>query len=112
MAFYGKEQSVTFKTFLSMHAPEDGVIRLVFVKRSVELFCDRSAEWVAFFYTDPNVLPEMIIETVEHRSAIDQNCHDVKEVCARASSRSEPSGAMPHAGTCDSGCTQWWSCVN
>ncbi|MFN9824548.1 MAG: hypothetical protein ACK58J_10390, partial [Planctomyces sp.] len=37
-----------------------------------------SAEWVAFFCTDPNVSPEMIIESVADRSAIEQNFHDVK----------------------------------
>ncbi|MGV2341082.1 MAG UNVERIFIED_CONTAM: hypothetical protein LVR18_46200 [Planctomycetaceae bacterium] len=50
------------------------------MKRSAELFSDCSAEWVAFFCTDPNVSPEMIIESVADRSAIEQNFHDVKEV--------------------------------
>ncbi|GDX92102.1 hypothetical protein LBMAG46_21090 [Planctomycetia bacterium] len=65
---------------LATYAPADGVIRVVIVKRSVELFSDCSAEWVAFFCTDPNVSPEMIIESVADRSAIEQNFHDVKEV--------------------------------
>ena len=46
MVLYGKEQTVTFKTFLATYAPADGVIRVVIVKRSVELFSDCSAEWV------------------------------------------------------------------
>ncbi|MFM8725856.1 MAG: transposase, partial [Planctomycetaceae bacterium] len=39
-----------------------------------------SAEWVAFFCTDPHLSPEMIIESVADRSAIEQNFNDVKEV--------------------------------
>jgi hypothetical protein len=80
MVLYGKEQTVTFKTFLATDAPADGVIRVVSVKRSAELFSDCSAEWVAFFCTDQNVSPEMIKESVADRSAIEQNFHDVKEV--------------------------------
>ncbi|MFM8723664.1 MAG: transposase [Planctomycetaceae bacterium] len=80
LVLYGKEQTVTFKTFLATYAPADGVIRVVIVKRSAELFSDCSAKWVAFFCTDPNVSPEMIIESVADRSAIEQNFNDVKEV--------------------------------
>ncbi|MFM7921420.1 MAG: hypothetical protein ACKPJJ_14460, partial [Planctomycetaceae bacterium] len=49
MVMYGKEQTVTFKTFLATSAPADGVIGVVIVKRSAELFSHCSAEWVAFF---------------------------------------------------------------
>jgi len=80
LVLYGKKQTVTFKSFLATYAPADGVIRVVIVKRSVELSSDCSAEWAAFFCTDPNVPPEMIIESVADRSAIEQNFHDVKEV--------------------------------
>ena len=73
MVLYGKEQTVTFKTFLATDAPADGVTRVVIVKRSAELFSDCSAKWVAFFCTDPNVSPELIIESVADRSATEQN---------------------------------------
>ncbi len=80
MTLYGKEQTVTFKTFLATYAPVGGVIRVVVVKRSRELFSDCGAEWVAFFCTDAAVPAETIIESVADRSAIEQNFHDVKEV--------------------------------
>jgi hypothetical protein len=80
MVLYGKEQNVTFKTFLATYAPAGGVIRVVIVKRSPELFADCPADWVAFFCTDAEVSAETIIESVADRSAIEQNFHDVKEV--------------------------------
>jgi hypothetical protein len=43
MVLYGKEQTVTFKTFLATQAPADGVTRVVIVKRSAELFSRASA---------------------------------------------------------------------
>jgi len=80
MKLYGKEQTVTFKTFLATYAPVGGVIRVVVVKRSRELFSDCDAEWVASFCTDADVPAETIIESVADRSAIEQNFDDVKEV--------------------------------
>ena len=80
LVLYGKEQNVTFKTFLATYAPVGGVIRVVIVKRSPELFSDCPSEWVAFFCTDPGVSAVTIIESVADRSAIEQNFHDVKEV--------------------------------
>ena len=80
LVLYGVEQSVTYKTFLATYTPVGGVIRVVIVKRSPQLFADCPAEWVAFFGTDPAVSAELIIESVADRSAIEQNFHDVKEV--------------------------------
>ncbi|NLX57273.1 MAG: transposase [Planctomycetaceae bacterium] len=80
MVLYGVEQTVTFKTFLATYRPAGGVIRVVIVKRSAQLFADCPADWVAFFCTDSGVPAETIIESVADRSAIEQNFHDVKEV--------------------------------
>ena len=80
LVLYGKEQNVSFKTFLATYAPVGGVIRVVIVKRSPELFSDCPAEWLAFFCTDAEVSAETIIERVADRSAVEQNFHDVKEV--------------------------------
>ncbi len=80
LTLYGVEQCVTFKTFLATYRPVGGVIRVVIVKRSEQLFADSPDRWVAFFSTDPSVSPETIIEAVADRSAIEQNFHDVKEV--------------------------------
>jgi hypothetical protein len=80
MVLYGREQDVTFKTFLATCAPVGGVIRVVIVKRSPDLFSDCPAEWEAFFCTPAEVSAETIIESVADRSAIEQNFHDVKEV--------------------------------
>lgn len=80
MVLYGKEQDVRFKTFLATYRPAGGLIRVVIVKRSPDLFADCPAEWVAFFCTDSEVTAETIIESVADRSAIEQNFHDVKEV--------------------------------
>ena len=77
---YGVEHTVTFKTIAATYRPAGGVIRVVIVKRSPQLFADCPAEWVAFFCTDPDVSAETIIESVADRSAIEQNFHDVKEV--------------------------------
>ncbi len=112
VVLYGKERPVTFKTFLVAYAPADGVIRIVIVTQSVELFSDCSAECVALSSTAPNVPPEMILESVVDRSAVEQNVHDVKEVHVAANSRSEMFGATSPAGTCVSGCKQWWSCFH
>jgi hypothetical protein len=80
MTLYGVEQMVTFKTFLATYPPAGGVIRVVIVKRSAELFAESPADWVAFFCTDASVSAETIIAAVADRSAIEQNFHDVKEV--------------------------------
>lgn len=80
LTLYGVRQTVTFKTFLATYRPAGGVIRVVIVKRSAELFADSPAAWVAFFCTDPEVGAATIIEAVADRSAIEQNFHDVKEV--------------------------------
>jgi hypothetical protein len=80
LALYGIEQTVTFKTFLATYRPAGGVIRVVIVKRSEQLFADSPADWVAFFSTDTDVSAETVIESVADRSAIEQNFHDVKEV--------------------------------
>jgi hypothetical protein len=80
ITLYGVEQNVTFKTFLATYPPAGGLIRVVIVKRSEQLFADSPDEWVAFFCTDPAVSAETIIEAVADRSAIEQNFHDVKEV--------------------------------
>jgi len=80
MVLYGVAQQVTFKTFLATYPPAGGVIRVVIVKRSAQLFADNPLEWVAFFCTDPTVSAATIIEAVADRSAIEQNFHDVKEV--------------------------------
>jgi len=80
MVLYGVAQQVTFKTFLATYRPAGGVIRVVIVKRSAQLFADNPSAWVAFFCTDPEVSAATIIEAVADRSAIEQNFHDVKEV--------------------------------
>jgi len=80
MVLYGVAQQVTFKTFLATYPPAGGMIRVVIVKRSAQLFSDNPMEWVAFFSTDPMVSAATIIEAVADRSAIEQNFHDVKEV--------------------------------
>jgi len=78
LVLYGKEQNVRFKTFLATYRPAEGVIRVVIVKRSAELFSDCPAEWVAFFSTDGEVGAATIIRSVADRSAIEENFHDVK----------------------------------
>lgn len=80
MTLYGREQNVTYKTFLATYPPAGGTIRVVIVKQSPELFADSPVEWIAFFSTDPALSAETIIESVADRSAIEQNFHDVKEV--------------------------------
>jgi hypothetical protein len=80
LTLYGVEQWVTFKTFLATYPPAGGVIRVVIVKRSEQLFADNPADWVAFFSTAAEVSAETILEAVADRSAIEQNFHDVKEV--------------------------------
>lgn len=80
MMLYGVMQPVTWKTFLATYPPAGGVIRVVIVKRSAQLFADNPLAWVAFFCTDPTVSAATIIEAVADRSAIEQNFHDVKEV--------------------------------
>ena len=80
MILYGKEQDVRYKTFLATYPPVGGVIRVVIVKRSADLFGDNSDEWVAFFCTDAAASVETIIESAADRAAIEQNFHDVKEV--------------------------------
>lgn len=80
MTLYGAVQQVTWKTFLATYRPAGGVIRVVIVKRSPQLFGDCPSKWVAFFCTDPMVSAATIIEAVADRSAIEQNFHDVKEV--------------------------------
>jgi hypothetical protein len=80
MTLYGAVQPVTWKTFLATYRPVGGVVRVVIVKRSPELFGDCSAEWVAFFCTDPTVSVTTILQAVADRSVIEQNFHDVKEV--------------------------------
>jgi hypothetical protein len=80
MSLYGREQDVTYKTFLATYPPAGGVIRVVMVKRSKELFADSPAEWIAFFSTDSTLSVETIIDSVADRAAIEQNFHDVKEV--------------------------------
>jgi len=80
MTLYGVEQTVTFQTFLATYHPAGGVIRVVIVKRTEQLFADSPADWVAFFCTDPNVSAPTIIAAVADRAAIEQNFHDVKEV--------------------------------
>jgi hypothetical protein len=80
MVLYGVAQEVTFKTFLATYPPAGGMIRVVIVKHSAQLFSDNPLKWVAFFCTDPTVSAATIIEAVADRSAIEQNFHDVKEV--------------------------------
>jgi hypothetical protein len=80
MVLYGVAQRVTFKTFLATYPPAGGLIRVVIVKRSAQLFGDSPLEWVAYFCTDPTVSAETILGAVADRSAIEQNFHDVKEV--------------------------------
>ena len=80
MTLYGLVQQVTWKTFLATYPPAGGMIRVVIVKRSPQLFGDNPSKWVAFFCTDPTVSVATIIEAVADRSAIEQNFHDVKEV--------------------------------
>jgi DDE superfamily endonuclease len=80
MMLYGVVQQVTWKTLLAAYPPTGGVIRVVIVKRSPQLFGDNPSEWVAFFCTDSTVSVATIIEAVADRSAIEQNFHDVKEV--------------------------------
>lgn len=80
MTLYGREQNVTYKTFLATYRPAGGVIRVVIVNRSPQLFADSPAEWIAFFSTDPQLSVETILECVADRAAIEQNFHDVKEV--------------------------------
>ena len=80
MILYGREQEIRYKTFLATYPPVGGVIRVVIVKRSADLFADNSDEWVAFFCTDAAASVETIIESVADRAAIEQNFHDIKEV--------------------------------
>ena len=49
-----------------------GIIRVVLVREP--------DSWVAFFCTDPDASVAQILQAVAHRSAIEQDFHDVKEV--------------------------------
>lgn len=80
LTLYGVEQMVTYKTFLATYPPAGGLIRVVIVKRSQQLFKDRPEAWIAYFCTDVNLQAETIIRCAADRSAIEQNFHDVKEV--------------------------------
>ncbi len=44
MTLYGVEQTVTFKDFLATYRPVGGVIRVVIVKLSEQLFADNPVE--------------------------------------------------------------------
>jgi len=69
---YGKEVTKTFKTFLATYPVAGGIIRVVLVREP--------DSWVAFFCTDPDASVAQILQAVAHRSAIEQDFHDVKEV--------------------------------
>lgn len=80
MVLYAVAQQVTFQTFLATYPLAGGVIRVVIVKRSAQMFAGNPLEWVEFFCTDPKVSATTIIEAVADRSPIEQDFHDVKDV--------------------------------
>jgi hypothetical protein len=69
---YGKKVAKTFKTFLATYPVVGGVIRVVLVRED--------SGWIAFFCTDPEATVAQILEAVADRAAIEQDCHDIKEV--------------------------------
>jgi DDE superfamily endonuclease len=69
---YGKKVTKTIKTFLATWHPVGGVIRVVLILEE--------GGWLAFFSTDPNLMPEAILEGMADRGTIEQNFHDMKEV--------------------------------
>ena len=71
---YGKQTTVTCKTFLATYRPVGGVIRVVLVRDGGAAGCK------AFFSTEADLTVSVILECVADRSAIEQNFHDVKEV--------------------------------
>jgi hypothetical protein len=69
---YGAKAVKTYKTFLATWRPAGGVIRVVLVKEE--------RGWLAFFCTDPGATGADILGTVADRFALEQCCHDLKEV--------------------------------
>jgi hypothetical protein len=76
-AVYGREETVTYKTFLATWKPAGGVIRVVLVRWKSE---SGQMTTTAYFATDPTLSVQAIVEAVADRSAIEQVFHDVKEV--------------------------------
>jgi hypothetical protein len=69
---YNRAVSKTFKTFLATYRPAGGLIRVVLVREP--------DGWVAYFCTDPQAAVAQVLEAVADRAAIEQDCHDLKEV--------------------------------
>jgi hypothetical protein len=69
---YGKKVTKTYKTFLAMHKPAGGLIRVVLVRED--------HGWLAFFCTEAEATVAQILEAVADRAAIEQDFHDLKEV--------------------------------
>lgn len=76
----GVEQLVTFKAFLATYRPAGGVIRVVIVRRTEQLFAEGPVARAACFCTDPEVSVDTILEAGTDRAAIEQDFHDVKEL--------------------------------
>jgi hypothetical protein len=74
---YGREETVTYKTFLATWRPVGGVIRVVLVRWR---HASGQITTTAYLATDPTVSVQDILEAVADRSAIEQVFHDVKEV--------------------------------
>jgi hypothetical protein len=70
---YGQRTVKTIKSFVATYRPADGPIRVVIVKEH------HGCEF--FFGTDPTATPREIIEAFADRPAMEQNFHDVKDVC-------------------------------
>ena len=70
---YDKPVTKTFKTFLATYAVVGGLIRVVLVRQD--------DGWVAYFCTDAAASVEQILTAVADRGAIEQDFHDLKEVC-------------------------------
>jgi len=84
---YGEAMTKIYKTFLATYRPVGGVIRVVLVKEE--------HGWYAFFSTDPMVSVKDILEALADRATIEQDFHDVKEVCgAAANSKCGTSGTI------------------
>lgn len=69
---YGQRVTKTVKTFLATWRPVGGVLRVVLVREA--------QTWLAFFCTEATASVEQILEAVADRAALEQDCHDLKEV--------------------------------
>jgi DDE superfamily endonuclease len=69
---YGRTVTKRIKTFLATWRPAGGMIRVVLVQES--------AEWRAYFCTDPGRTAREVLERAAERGALEETFKDLKEV--------------------------------